>query len=68
MFLANPESTKKNSWKFMFHFLEGCKVSFSFMINSYIGMFEISIENFYLAGKQRKFRETIRRFRNRENM
>ena len=35
-------------------FLEGCKVSFSVMINSFI-----SIENFYLVEKQkqRKFRE-----------
>ena len=51
-----PQTRAKMIWIFMFHFLEGCKVSFSFMSLwlTVILPFLISIENFYLVWKQSK--------------
>ena len=56
-----------SSRNFMFHFLEGCKVSFFVMINSYTYWHFFYLKRKILPcrkTKQRKFR----RFRNRENM
>ena len=53
----------------MFHFLEGCKVSFSVMINSYISIFDLNRKLLPCRKiTQRNFPEKNRRFRNRENM
>ena len=42
------------SRNFMFHFLEGCKVSFSVMINSYIGIFHLNRKLLPCAKKKKK--------------
>ena len=52
---------------FMFHFLESCKVSFSVMINSYIGSFYLN-RKLEPCQKPKKNSEKIRSFRNRKNM
>ena len=58
---TNPESRIFFSRNFMFHFLEGCKackVSFSVMINSYIGIFHLNTKLLPCRiTKQRKFLE-----------
>jgi hypothetical protein len=59
----SPNLWPRWSGPFMFHFLEGCKVSFSVMINSYIGMFDLSRKYLpWKKTKQRKFCEKNSRF------
>ena len=56
--------------KFYGSILEGCKVSFSVIINSYIDIFDLNRKLLPNAEKQNKenFVKKNRRFRNRENM
>ena len=58
MFLKNPES--KNLFREILGliFIEGCKMSFSVMINSYMGIFDLNRKLLPCRKtKQRKFRE-----------
>ena len=57
------------SQNFAFHFLEGCKMPFSVMINNYIDIFHLNRKLLSCKNKAKKFLwKNICRFRNRENM
>ena len=57
------------SWNFEFLYLEGCNVSFSVMINRYIGMFDFNRKLILCKKTKRKIlRKNNRRFRNLKNM
>ena len=69
MFFTKPKSTNLLLQNFMFQCLEGCKMSFSVFINSYIGIFYLDRKLLPCRKtKPTKCRERNCRFRNSENM